>query len=410
MKSKSRLRLIVIIMMFLVAIMFATLAIIYGTTKIQTTKESKEMLQIFADSYDINGFPDASQLAPLNLDEAPIATPSTSFHNFQVSTFYAVAFDLDGNPIDILNDAPSGFSDEELTAYAKNLLASGQTYGEGQTVTYLITQGDDYILVTMMDTVLMDLTISYLIKNMVVFGLVSIVILSILAFILSGWVMKPIETAYEKQKQFISDAGHELKTPISTISANAELLSRDMQSNPWLENIKYENERMSTIVHQLLDLARLENIKPVMSEVNLSELALANIMPFEATAYERGLELNYEIDDNIMKTCDSSNIEKLVSILTDNAISHCTSGGSILISLSEDNGKVLLTASNTGEEIPVNEREMIFERFYKSDQSRSENHGHYGLGLSIAKAIVKEHGGKIWVDCNAGNVIFSAEF
>ena len=378
MKSKSRLRLIVIIMMFLVAIMFATLAIIYGTTKIQTTKESKEMLQIFADSYDINGFPDASQLAPLNLDEAPIATPSTSFHNFQVSTFYAVAFDLDGNPIDILNDAPSGFSDEELTAYAKNLLASGQTYGEGQTVTYLITQGDDYILVTMMDTVLMDLTISYLIKNMVVFGLVSIVILSILAFILSGWVMKPIETAYEKQKQFISDAGHELKTPISTISANAELLSRDMQSNPWLENIKYENERMSTIVHQLLDLARLENIKPVMSEVNLSELALANIMPFEATAYERGLELNY--------------------------------GGSILISLSEDNGKILLTASNTGEEIPVNEREMIFERFYNSDQSRAENHGHYGLGLSIAKAIVKEHGGKIWVDCNAGNVIFSAKF
>ncbi len=410
MKSKSRLRLILIMMLFLIAIMFSTLAIIYGTTKVQTTKENKEMLQIFADSYDTNGFPEASQMNHRDKAEASDITPSTTFHNFQVSTFYAVAFDLNGNAIDILNDAPSGFSDEALISYAKNLLDSESDYGEGKTVTYLITRGDDYILVTMMDTVLIDLTISYLIKNMIVFGLISILILTILTIILSGWVMKPIETVYEKQKQFISDAGHELKTPISTISANAELLSRDIANNPWLDNIKYENERMSTIVHQLLDLARLENIKPVMHEINLSELALANIMPFEATAFERGLELDYSIEENIIKTCDSQNIEKLVSILTDNAISHCSAGGNILISLSEDNGKVLLSASNTGEKIPDNEREMIFERFYKSDQSRTENNGHYGLGLSIAKAIVTEHGGKIWVDSSNGNVVFNARF
>ncbi len=391
MTSKSRLRLIIIIMVFLIAIMFSTLAIIFGTTKAQTTRKSKEMLQTFADSYDTKGF------------------PSASTSGFFVSTFYAVSFDANGNVDDILNDGPSGFSDEELAEYAKNLLNSGKDYGEGETVTYLITRGDDYILVTMMDTVLMDLTISYLIKNMIVFGLVSIVILTILAIILSGWVMKPVETAYEKQKQFMSDAGHELKTPISTISANVEILRREMDSNPWLQNINYENERMSTIVHQLLDLARLETVKQAMSEVNISELALANVMPFEAAAFERGIEFNYTIEENIVKTCDGPNMEKLISILTDNAISHCSVGGKVHISLSKDNEKISLTASNTGEEIPVSDREMIFERFYKSDQSRTADNDHYGLGLSIAKAIVTEHSGKICVDCNDGNVIFKVK-
>lgn len=408
--SRSRIRIVVITMMFLIFIVVSTLGIIYGTTRIQTTKENKEMLHMFAKAYDENGFPDSAILQPSPQKASDDFTPTTSFHNFQVSTFYAVAFDLDGNVIEYLNDAPSGFSNEALVEYASNLLKSGKDYGEGNSVTYLITKEDDYILVTMMDTVLMDLTISYLIKNMIVFGGISILILLMVSIILSKWVVKPIETAYEKQKQFISDAGHELKTPISTISANAEILGRNLLDNPWLENIKYENEKMSTIVHQLLDLARLENIKPTMSEVNLSELVLANILPFEASAYENNLELNYDISNDIIKVCDKTNMEKLISILIDNAISHCSPNGKINITLTEESGKIMLKVANTGEEIPENEREKIFERFYRSDYSRAERVGHYGLGLSIAQTIALEHNGKIWVDCIDGNVIFNLNF
>ena len=147
-----------------------------------------------------------------------------------------------------------------------------------------------------------------------------------------------------------------------------------------------------------------------MSEVNLSELVLANILPFEASAYENNLELNYDIAKDIIKVCDKTNMEKLISILIDNAISHCSPNGKINITLTEESGKIMLKVANTGEEIPENEREKIFERFYRSDYSRAERVGHYGLGLSIAQAIATEHEGKIWVDCIDGNVIFNLNF
>jgi len=407
---KSRTRLVGVIMSFLIIVLFATLGIIYLTTKIQTTKENKEMLTLFAEYFDKNGFPSEDSLAQLSISNdlgSKTLEEMSSFRRFQVATFYAVAFDLDKNATDVLNDLPSGFSNDYLKEYALSLIESGKTYGEGKDVTYLITYGDDYILVTMMDTVLTDTTIAYLTKNMIVFGAIAILVLFILSIILSKWIMSPIERAYEKQKQFISDAGHELKTPISTIGANIELLKREIPESKWLENITYENKRMSTIVTQLLDLARLENIKSSVEQVNLSDIVTASVMAFEATAFEKGVRLEYNIDSNILVEGNSSNLEKLVSVLTDNAINHCLNDGEVTINLSQDSGKAKLTVSNTGQEIPPEERSKIFERFYKSDTSRRENIGHYGLGLSIAKAIVEDHKGKIWVDCQDNKVIFT---
>lgn len=399
--SKSKARFIIVIATIMIAILGATLLIIYTTTKLQTARENKEMLNRFAAAYEKNGFPDESMVEIFPVDK------SIASHKYNVTTFYAVSFNKDGDVLDILNDIPAGFSDEMLIEFAKNIKKQGVGYGESKDITYLITEGDDYVLVTMMDTVVIDSAIKYLMQNMIIFGAIATAVVCALAIFLSNWIMQPVKEAYKKQKQFISDAGHELKTPISTIGANLEILQRDIGSNKWLDNISYENTRMSVLVHQLLDLARIENATLNKEELNLSQLALASIMPFEATAFERGIQLDYEIEENITIEGDKSALEKLISILIDNAISNCSDKGNVNAILKKESGRVKLQVNNTGDEISAEDISHLFERFYKSDKSRKEDKGHYGLGLSIAKAIVDEHKGKIEVECKKGVVEFS---
>lgn len=399
--SKTRIRLVAIIMIFLVAVIATTFVVIYATTKMETTKKNKDMLKLFAEQYELHGFPDS------NLDNMPEGEePDVDMTDFHVASFFAVSYDKERKLKSLLNNPFSGFSDEELVSYADKLLDKHRNYSERKDVTYLVTEGDDYLLITMMNTAETDSAIESLIKNMFIFGTVAVLVLFGLSIVLSGWIMKPIEDAYTKQKQFISDAGHELKTPISTINANAEILQREIKDNSWLKNIIYENEKMSVLVHQLLDLSRIESVSIVKEEVNLSELAFACVMPFEATAYEKGINFDYEIADDIKVTGDSSALDKLISVLTDNAISHCEPKGNVRVRLSGDGSHCRLTVSNSGEAISEEDKKHIFERFYRSDKSRAESSGHYGLGLAIANAIVKEHKGDISIECKDNIVSF----
>lgn len=164
-----------------------------------------------------------------------------------------------------------------------------------------------------------------------------------ISVVLSGWVVKPMEKGYEKQKEFISDAGHELKTPISTIAANLELLKRETGENRWLDNIAYENERMSAI------------------------------LPFEAKAFEKGILLEYEIQEKLIAKGEKHQLEKLVSILVDNAISHgiAEDGANIVkIAANGEKGEVHFIVSNRGKPISREERERLFDRFYREDKAR----------------------------------------
>ncbi|MCR5546798.1 MAG: HAMP domain-containing histidine kinase [Lachnospiraceae bacterium] len=434
---KSNKRFVAMIMSVMILLIGGILLIVYFTTSVQTKKENKEMLQVFADSYEKNGFPDVIDNLPDLADgEAPpdlsdtdgkpdLSDPPPGFivnkeegsemetsysHLYEISTFYAVVFDLDGNMKEYFNESSSPFSNEELVKYASDLLDNNDTFHQGKSVTSLVTYGEDYILVTMMDTAATDNAISHLVTNMIIFGAISIVVIFILSFYLAKWVMRPAEVGYEKQKQFISDAGHELKTPISTISANLEVLKREIGQNRWLENISYENERMFTLVCQLLDLAKLESATLELSDVDLSLLCEAVILPFEASAYERGVKFSYHIEKNIHIRGNGVALEKLVSVLTDNAVSHCLTPGEVFIELSQKSGKGRLKVSNTGSPLSEENQKHLFERFYKFDESRVEEKGHYGLGLSIAKAAADEMGAEIYVECQEDKVSFIVDF
>lgn len=456
---KSRIKLIIYIMAMLVVVLAGIIAIIYFTTYRELNTENRLMLEIYAEQYEQYGAPDDGETSdngipdditqsgpedgegdavsdePTDNDTGSTEDDSSSSEKsglsretgidtgnatpqeleeaserkkYMVSTFYSVAFSEDGTALEVNNETESGLDDEALTGLAALILEKNREFGTYEDVVFLITETDEYILVTMMDNTVLGETIDSLIKNTIIFGSVGLIVLFIISLIITRWIILPLETGYKKQKQFISDAGHELKTPVSTIAANSELLAREIGENQWLSNIRYENGRMGDLVKQLLDLARLESTEAEHTKVDLSRICLMAILPFEGIAFEKGFKLDYDIKEGITINGNKAQLEQLVSVLIDNALDHTNPGGEIKITLVCSHSNAVFTAANEGPEIPENERELIFDRFYRSDTARTKEDAHYGLGLSIARAIVISHKGKISVDCADGITRFKA--
>ena len=253
-------------------------------------------------------------------------------------------------------------------------------------------------------------------KAILIKSLIILIILEILIVVgslkITKWIVKPVSEAFLKQKQFIYDASHELKTPIAIIRASAETLENNLTEKKWLENIKSENERMNKLVVNLLELSKSENIKEteIYNSVNLSKLIEKKAYSFESLIYENNLKLETEITKDIMFKCSEDRIKELLAILLDNAIKHGKKKSVITVSLFKEKNNIVLSVQNEGEEIPVLERKKIFERFYRIDKSRNRDENRYGLGLSIAKNIVNNHNGNILVDCKNGYTTFTVIF
>lgn len=210
-------------------------------------------------------------------------------------------------------------------------------------------------------------------------------------------MIAPIETTFKKQRQFIADASHELKTPVAVILANAEAMQQD-DDPKWLTNIEEEAIRMNGLITSLLDLARSEQAQLQLEPVNLSRLLEKQCLIMEAAMFEKHLELVEHIEEDVKVMGQPSSLVQVIAILIDNAIEH--SQGKVIATLRRQGKEVVMMISNTGVPIPPEERERIFERFYRADTSRNRAAGRYGLGLAIAKSIVESHHGKIRVECS----------
>ncbi len=339
---------------------------------------------------------------------SPLYKEDRGMHAFAVSSFYYTAFDLSGRPLLTGYGNGSVYSEEDICSLAAEILESGKTQGTADDLIYQVTDKGGYILVAFMDnTVVRDSMETFLKYALISFG-ISAVLVFFLALLLSKRIIRPLEENDQRQKQFISDAGHELKTPISVMSTNLELLSREMgEDNQWLSNIKYENERMSALVRELLELSRAESGVPDHEDLDLSNLVTGEALPFESIAFEQGLTLNSDIPEGIHVKGNPAQLRQLTAILLDNAISHSEGGETVNVSLVQDRHQAVLSVTNPGAEIPADVRDKLFERFYRTDEARTGNdEGHYGLGLAIAKAIVQAHSGNIGVDCADGKVTF----
>lgn len=247
--------------------------------------------------------------------------------------------------------------------------------------------------------------IKYIISSICVF-----IIIEVIAFILSRyltkWIVKPVEDSFDREKRFIGDASHELKTPIAVIMASADAYEQD-KDKKWLLNIKSESDRMNKLVTDLLDLNSLENNQKELKkeELNLSKVVESSLLAYESLFYEKKLKFDYDIKDNIVCEFNENKIRELISILVDNAIKFSKEHGHVNVELYKDKD-IYLKVLNKGEEIPLEERDKIFDRFYKVDKSRNRKSNSYGLGLSIAKKIVELHNGEISVDCSKGKTTF----
>ena len=409
--KKSRRKIVAAIMSILVLLWVGTLGVIYASSYFEMTKQNEQMLKVHAEMYTLSGsfdgmkppnrpFPGRNPGFDAGFAESPM---------FQLSTFYTVAVSYEGDILEIENEPPTVHTDDDLERLARSIIKGGRDNGTENNLAFYKTDKEGYTLVTFMDNTIVNENAMTLFRYTLIFGGVALVIFFFLSVFLARKIVNPLEESYQKQKQFISDAGHELKTPVSVVSANAELLSRELGDNQWLQNIQYENERMGMLVGQLLDLARTEDTTPQMEHINLSRLVDGEALPFESVAFEKGLVLNTNITSNIGVVGNSTQLKQIVSILLDNAIRHSKKQGEVWLTLTKEHGFAKLSVINKGDEIPEEQRANIFERFYRVDTARNSEDKHYGLGLAIAKAIATSHKGHIEVGCFNGFVEFKVQ-
>ena len=404
----SRRKIVVSIMSILVLLWVGTLGFIYMSSYIEMSKQNEQMLKAYAEMYTLTQ--DESIKPPMkpfpNGDRPQFDAQSPMF---KLSTFYTVVTSNEGEIIEIENESPTVHTDDELKNLAISVINGRKKSGRKENLAFYKSQTDKYILVAFKDNTVINEGAMMLFRYTLIFGGLALLLFFFLSVFLAKKIVDPLEENYKKQKQFISDAGHELKTPVSVVNANAELLSREIGDNKWLLNIQYENERMGALVTQLLDLARAENTTEQKERIDFSRLVSGEMLPFESVAFEKWLLLNSDIADDVEVLGNSTKLKQVVSVLLDNAIRHSTEKGEVRIILKKEHDMAKLSVINRGDEIPKEQRQKIFERFYRVDTARNSEDNHYGLGLAIAKAIVNSHKGKIDVVCYDGFVEFKVE-
>ena len=301
---------------------------------------------------------------------------------------------------------------EELTAILQDCLSQNRQEGtvSGYHLRYLRQDNGLYEKLAFVDMSMEQAVLRRMMGSYLVIALAALALLLGVSVLLSHWATRPVEKAWKQQRQFLSDASHELKTPLTVILSNAELLEQtELPDKParWTDNILSEAGRMRSLVEEMLTLARADNMvrTAVLTEVSLSDIAADCALAFEPVAFEAGKSLDYTLAENITVLGDGEKLRQLVSVLLDNDIKYGADGGTVTLSLEKTDRQAKLTVSNPGDPIPPEQLSHLFERFYRADDSRGEKSG-FGLGLSIAQTIAAEHKGTLKAESDLASTRF----
>jgi len=335
--------------------------------------------------------PHPDKMPPRNEQNFEFITPETPFS----TRHFTVFFDKDGKVDQTFTESIYAIDEDTAIQYAEKVVDDEDERGWIANYRYKVVstgfgKGVVFVDGSMSRSSLMQ---SMTIAGFVLLGCAALVL--ILIFLLSKKAVKPIAESYEKQKQFITDANHELKTPLTLILANLDIAEAELGKNEWLDDIRSEGHRMTELVNQLVALSRMdEEGQPL----NITEVALDNLVgdtfaEFEPLAKERGKHITASIDKEISYLGDEALLHRLIGILMDNAIKYCDQGGEITVNLHRGR-RIILTVENTYAAVDELELNRLFDRFYRADKARKFTGG-YGVGLSMAKAIVEKHKGEI---------------
>ena len=375
-------------------------SLVFGVIVALNISSMNRNMDMLADRVSEGGgrFPGAFEDLPLFDKMPPMDEPSFEFITPETpfsTRHFTVFFDKNGEVSQTFTDSIYAIDDERAIEYAEKVIKDDAERGWISNYRYKVFSMNFGMGVVFVDgsvsrSAMMQ---SVTIAGVVLLGCAALVLLMI--FLLSGKAVRPIAESYEKQKQFVTDANHELKTPLTLILANLDIAEAELGQNEWLDDIRIEGHRMAELVGQLVALSRMDEDghKMNMIDISFGELVADTVAEFEPLARERGKALVANVDKEITSHGDEALLYRLVGILMDNAVKYCDNDGEISVNLRRGR-RVVLTVENTYAAVGELELHRLFDRFYRADKARKFTGG-YGVGLSMAKAIAEKHKGEI---------------
>ncbi len=418
MVKKLRRKFVITATLSLLAILVVMIAVINISNALSSFRDADFLLAIlttndghFPGQPSVLDLPDDFQNRNRNDDRVPIENrfdPNNPFTFGRLnntrsaempyqSRYFVVYMDSTGSVLEADMSHVAAITESDAVSYANQIYQGKKEKGMLHSYRYQkVTKDDGSLLIVFVDLSSSLINIFSLLLRSILIGAFALIAMFILVFMFSSKAVAPVVESLEKQKRFITDAGHELKTPLAVISANIDVLELESGKTEWTSSIRNQVKRMNGLVKNLLTLSRMdeERMHVVFSDFDLSSSVTETATSFQAVAESKNKKYQLDIEDGIHITGDKNSINQLVSLLLDNALKYSSENGSIHLILSKGKN-ILLEVSNTCDYIPDGNLDRLFDRFYRADSSRSRDTGGYGIGLSVARAIATSHGGTI---------------
>ena len=391
---RSRRKIILSIMGSLILLFAVTLSVILLASFGEIRHKNVEMLERYVAEYSLDEVTSKQTKADLPVEkmmgrrEPP---PSNERSDYQLTTFYSVALSDKDSVLAVDNEGRDAYQEEELVQIARKISSQDQRLGRMGNITYIVEDKEGYTLVAFMDNTVSEAGLKTMLRYVFLVGGLAILAMFFIASILAGFIISPLEENDRQQKRFISDASHELKTPLAIISSNTDVLELEHGSSKWTKNIQNQVERLTSLVNSLVAFSRMEE-KDTVERVkfDLTNTLKSRINDFNELANFQKKFITTDIDSNLYYNGDQQATIQLMDILLENAIKYAPQNSDINISLKKNRRYATMRISNKAN-VKKGDLRKVFDRFYRLDESRNSHVKGYGIGLSMAQVIAEKH-------------------